>query len=167
MIKVGFPGASIGIFDVIFVYFMNLFLAATLGNLGLTTYMLCMDALVLGSIVDIGISETLTSIVPIYYAKHDYANINHLIRLSLIITVICAVVLTVITWVWPQGFLALYNFNHFFWGNMIMNAITTQKEFISGFDLAVLRVCSDFIKYSYTHCKNILLFEVLTVMAQA
>ena len=46
--------------------------------------------------------------------------------------------------------------------NMIMNAITTQKEFISGFDLAVLRVCSDFIKYSYTHSKNILLFEVLS-----
>ena len=129
MIKVGFPGASIGIFDVIFVYFMNLFLAATLGNLGLTTYMLCMDALVLGSIVDIGISETLTSIVPIYYAKHDYANINHLIRLSLIITVICAVVLTVITWIWPQGFLALYNFNHLEMAGFAIHALQLYSFF--------------------------------------
>ena len=76
MTKVGFPGASIGIFDVIFVYIMNIFLVSTLGDMGLATYLLCMDALVIASIVDIGVSETLTSIVPVYYSKHDYINLN-------------------------------------------------------------------------------------------
>lgn len=89
MIKVGFPGASIGIFDVIFVYIINMFLTATLGDLGLTTYLLCMDILVIASIVDMGVSETLTSIVPIYYSKHDYVNLNHLIKNALIITYAC------------------------------------------------------------------------------
>ena len=68
MIKVGFPGASIGVFDVIFVYILNYFLAITLGDTGLTTYMLCMDALVIASIIDVGISETLTSIIPITHS---------------------------------------------------------------------------------------------------
>ena len=112
IIKIGFPGASIGIFDVIFVYLMNAFLASTLGDIGLTTYMLCMDILVIASIIDVGISETLTSIVPIYYTKHDYANLKHLIKISLILSVAFAAALTVFILVWPQGFLALYNFHH-------------------------------------------------------
>ena len=38
----------------IFVYILNRFLGATLGDTGLTTYMVCMDALVIASIIDIG-----------------------------------------------------------------------------------------------------------------
>ena len=64
------------------------------------------------SIVDVGISETLTSIVPIYYAKHDYANLKHLIKISLMLSVVFATALTLFIWVWPDGFLALYNFGH-------------------------------------------------------
>ena len=112
MIKIGFPGASIGIFDVIFVYIINAFLASTLGDTGLTTYLLCMDVLVIASIIDVGIAETLTSIVPIYYAKHDYANLKHLIKISFIISIAFAVILTAAIWIWPDAFLALYNFNH-------------------------------------------------------
>ena len=135
MIKVGFPGASIGIFDVIFVYFMNIFLASVLGDVGLATYMLCMDALVLASIVDIGVSETLTSIVPVYYTKHDYINLNHLIRMSLIITMTCAVILTAVLWIWPQAFLALYNFNHVEMAGFAINAL---KLFSFYFILSVI-----------------------------
>ena len=141
MIKVGFPGASIGVFDVIFVYILNAFLASTLGDIGLTTYMLCVDALVIASIIDIGISETLTSIVPIYYAKHDYINLNHLIRISLIISVVFAVLLTLAIWVWPEGFLALYNFN--------------EKE-IAGFATNALKLYSFFFLLSIL--PNLLIF---------
>ncbi len=135
MIKVGFPGASIGIFDVIFVYIINIFLEATLGDLGLTTYLLCMDILVIASIVDMGVSETLTSIVPIYYSKHDYVNLNHLIKNALIITYACAIILTVFIWVWPEGFLALYNFNKYSTAGFMINAVKWYSLF---FILSVL-----------------------------
>lgn len=59
MTKVGFPGASISIFDMIFVYILNLFLVSTLGDTGLTTYMVCIDALIIASIIDVGVSENL------------------------------------------------------------------------------------------------------------
>jgi Na+-driven multidrug efflux pump len=123
MIKVGFPGASMGIFDMIFIYIMNAFVAATLGDPGLATYLLCMDLLVIASIIDVGISETLTSIVPIYYAKHDYANLNHLIRNAVIISGAFAIILTALIWIWPEGFLALYNFNHLEIAEFAKNAI--------------------------------------------
>ena len=135
MIKVGFPGASIGIFDVIFVYIINMFLTATLGDLGLTTYLLCMDILVIASIVDMGVSETLTSIVPIYYSKHDYVNLNHLVKNSLLITYACAIILTVFIWVWPEGFLALYNFNKYSTADFMINAVKWYSLF---FILSVL-----------------------------
>ena len=141
MIKVGFPGASIGIFEVIFVYIINAFLAATLGDMGLATYLLCMDALVIASIIDVGISETLTSIVPIYYAKHDYVNLNHLIKTSLMLSVAAAVILTLLIWIWPDGFLALYNFN--------------EKE-IAGFAKNALKLYSFFFLLSIL--PNLLVF---------
>ncbi|MBQ6345394.1 MAG: hypothetical protein IJH63_05495 [Methanobrevibacter sp.] len=129
MTKVGFPGASIGFFDLVFVYVLNIFLVSTLGDTGLTTYMVCMDALVIASIIDIGIAETLTSIVPIYYTKHDYVNLNHLIRTSLIITVIFATLFVAFLWIWPQGFLALYGFNNSDIAGFIINALRLYSIF--------------------------------------
>ena len=129
MIKIGFPGASVGFFDVVFVYILNIFLVATIGDLGLTTYMVCMDALVIASIIDVGVSETLTSIVPIYYAKHDYINLNHLVKNSLLITGSCAIIMMAVLWIWPQGFLALYNFNRTDIADFVINALRLYSFF--------------------------------------
>ena len=129
MTKVGFPGAGIGLFDLIFVYFLNIFLVSTLGDMGLTTYMVCMDALVIASIIDIGIAETLTSIVPIYYVKHDYLNLKHLIKLSLSITVLFASLFVAFLWIWPQGFLALYGLDHVDITGFIINALRLYSVF--------------------------------------
>ncbi|WP_296873218.1 MATE family efflux transporter, partial [uncultured Methanobrevibacter sp.] len=113
----------------VFVYILNIFLVATIGDIGLTTYMVCMDALVIASIVDVGVSETLTSIVPIYYAKHDYINLNHLVKNSLIITGTCAIIIMAILWIWPQGFLALYNFNRTDIADFVINALRLYSFF--------------------------------------
>ena len=158
MIKVGFPGASIGIFDVIFVYIINMFLSATLGDLGLTTYLLCMDILVIASIIDMGVSETLTSIVPIYYSKHDYANLNHLIRNSLIITYICAIVLTLIIWVWPEGFLMLYNFNKYSTADFMINAVRCYSLFF------ILSVLPNMLIFYYEAIERSTFSTVLSVL---
>ena len=158
MTKVGFPGASIGIFDVIFVYIMNRFLGLTIGDLGLTTYMLCMDILVIGSIVDVGISETLTSIVPIYYTKHDYMNLNHLIRISLIMAGICAVVLTVFIWVWPEGFLALYRFNQTDIAGFVINAIRLYSLFF------IISVLPSLLIFYYEAIERSVLSTVLSIL---
>lgn len=158
MIKVGFPGASIGIFDVIFVYIMNAFLAATLGETGLATYMLCVDALVIASIVNVGISETLTSIVPIYYAKHDYLNLNHLIKNSIIISVAFAIIFTVLIWVWPEGFLALYNLNNADIAEFAKNAIKLYSFFF------ILAILPNMLIFYYEAIERSLLSTVLSIL---
>lgn len=158
MTKVGFPGASIGIFDVIFVYIMNNFLAFTLGDLGLTTYMLCMDILVIGSIVDVGISETLTSIVPVYYSKHDYVNLKHLLKLSLMMGIAFAVILTLFIWIWPEGFLALYNFEHIEISGFVINAVKLYSLFF------VLSVLPSLLIFYYEAIERSTLSTVLSVL---
>lgn len=156
--KVGFPGASIGIFDVIFVYIMNNFLAFTLGDMGLTTYMLCMDILVIGSIVDVGISETLTSIVPVYYSKHDYVNLKHLLKISLVMGLAFAVILTLFIWIWPEGFLALYNFEHMEIAGFAINAVKLYSLFF------VLSVLPSMLIFYYEAIERSVLSTVLSVL---
>ncbi|WP_407416000.1 MATE family efflux transporter [Methanobrevibacter sp.] len=158
MTKVGFPGASIGVFDVIFVLIMNLFLAATLHDLGLVTYQLCMDILVIGSIVDVGISETLTSIVPVYYTKHDYANLKHLIKISLLMGLAFAVILTAALWIWPEGFLSLYKFDHLEMAGFAIHAVELYSLFF------VLSVLPSMLIFYYEAIERSLLSTVLSVL---
>lgn len=158
MIKVGFPGASIGAFDVVFVYLLNLFLASTLGNTGLTTYMVCTDALVIASIVDVGVSETLTSIVPLYYSKHDYLNLNHLVKNSLLISGSCAIILMGVMWVWPQGFLALYNFNHSEIADFVINALRLYSLFF------IVSVLPNLLVFYYEAIERPVLSSAISVL---
>ena len=79
MLKIGFPGASIGIFDLLLIEIMNVVLEAVMGKPGLNAYNVCTNALLIISILVVGISETLSSIVPVYYTHNDYLNLNHLI----------------------------------------------------------------------------------------
>ena len=90
MLKIGFPGASIGIFDLLLIEIMNVVLEAVMGKPGLNAYNVCTNALLIISILVVGISETLSSIVPVYYTHNDYLNLNHLIKRSLLATTICA-----------------------------------------------------------------------------
>ncbi|MER2014483.1 MAG: MATE family efflux transporter, partial [Methanobrevibacter sp.] len=47
IIKIGLPGASLGIFDVILVYIMNLIIGAALGEIGLDIYNVCVNGLLI------------------------------------------------------------------------------------------------------------------------
>ena len=84
---------------------------------------------IIASIIDVGVSETLTSTVPIYYAKHDYVNLNHLIKNSLIITMGFAIIFTGFIWIWPEGFLAPYNFNEIDITDFVINALRLYSLF--------------------------------------
>ena len=109
IVKIGLPGASMGLFNVILVYIMNLILGGVLGELGLDIFNVCLNALLIISIVIMGFAETLSSIVPIYYAQNDFYNINHIVRKSVIATTICSIAFTAFLLVCPDGLLMFFN----------------------------------------------------------
>ena len=109
IIKIGLPGASMGLFNVILVYIMNLILGGVLGELGLDIFNVCLNALLIISIFIMGFAETLSSIVPIYYAQNDFYNINHIVRKSVIATTMCSIAFTAFLLVYPDGLLMFFN----------------------------------------------------------
>lgn len=109
IIKVGLPGASMGVFNVILIYIMNLILSGTLGELGLNIFNVCLNSLLLISIIIVGFSETLSSIVPIYYSQNDFYNLNYIVRRAIIATFICSAIFTAFILIYPDGILMFYN----------------------------------------------------------
>ena len=108
IIKIGLPGASMGIFDVILVYVMNLIIGAALGEIGLDIYNVCVNGLLIISILVIGFAETLSSIVPIYYSQNDFYNLKHIVRKSVTVTLLCSLAFTVILLIEPDILLIFF-----------------------------------------------------------
>ena len=123
IIKIGLPGASMGFFNVLLIYFMNLIVSGVLGELGLDIFNVCVSALLLISILVMGFAETLSSIVPIYYAQNDFYNLNHIVRNSVIITLVCAVAFTVFLLVYPDGLLMFFKLHQVPNDALVENAI--------------------------------------------
>lgn len=123
MIKIGFPGASMGLFNVILIYIMNLILGSILGELGLDIFNVCLNALLIISIFIMGFAETLSSIVPIYYAQNDFYNINHIVRKSLIATMACSIIFTAFLLIYPDGLLIFFNLNQMPNDALVENAL--------------------------------------------
>ena len=109
IIKVGLPGASMGVFNVILIYIMNLILSGALGELGLNIFNVCLNSLLLISILIVGFSETLSSIVPIYYSQNDFYNLNYIVRKAITATFICSAIFTAFILIYPDGILMFYN----------------------------------------------------------
>ena len=123
IIKIGLPGASMGLFNVILIYIMNLILGGILGEVGLDIFNVCLNALLIISIFIMGFAETLSSIVPIYYAQNDFFNLNHIVRKSLIITMICSLVFTAFLLVYPDGLLIFFNLHQMPNDGLVENAL--------------------------------------------
>ena len=123
IIKIGLPGASMGFFNVLLIYIMNLIVGGVLGELGLDIFNVCVVALLIISILIMGFAETLSSIVPIYYAQNDFYNLHHIVRNSIIITLICSVIFTVFLLVYPDGLLMFFKLHQMPNDGMVENAI--------------------------------------------
>ena len=123
IIKIGLPGASMGLFNVMLIYIMNLILGGILGELGLDIFNVCLNALLIIGIFIMGFAETLASIVPIYYAQNDFYNLNHIVRKSLIATMACSIVFTSFLLIYPDGLLIFFNLNQMPNDALVENAL--------------------------------------------
>lgn len=109
IIKIGSPVAYVGLLNVILLYAMNFILTSILGTVGLNIFNVCENALLIISIIIIGFSETLSSIVPIYYAQDDFYNLHYMIRKTIIISFAFSAAFTLLLWIYPDGLLIFFN----------------------------------------------------------
>ncbi|AWX32785.1 MATE family efflux transporter [Methanosphaera sp. BMS] len=123
IIKIGLPSASMGVFNIILIYVLNLILSASLGEFGLDIFNVCMNALLVISIFLVGFSETLSSIVPIFYSQNDFYNIQYIVRKSLVLSLICSIAFTAFLLIYPDGMLMFFNLAHMPNDTMVENAL--------------------------------------------
>ena len=108
--KIGFPDASITVYEIIVVGIFNTILSINLGTVGLNSYMVCMDVLLISSIIIMGLIETFTTLVPVYYAQHDSRSIQFLYNKTIKYALAFCVIFTIILVATPDLFLMLYNY---------------------------------------------------------
>ena len=109
--KIGFPDASITVYEIIVVTIFNTLLGIYMGSIGLNSYAVCMDVLLIASIIIMGLIETFTTIIPVYYTQHDYKNITYLYNKTAKYALVFSVAFTAILLLAPDLFLMLYKYN--------------------------------------------------------
>ena len=109
--KIGFPDASITVYEIIVVAIFNTLLGIYMGSVGLNSYAVCMDVLLIASMLIMGLIETFTTIIPVYYNQHDYKNINYLYNKTVKYAMVFSVAFTAILLLAPDLFLMLYKYN--------------------------------------------------------
>ena len=123
IIKVGLPGASMGVFNVILIYVINLVLSASLGILGLDIFNVCMNSLLIISIFIVGFSEALSSVVPVFYSQNDFYNVQYIVRKSLLLSLVFSIVFTIFVLVYPDGILMFFNLANVHNDALVENAL--------------------------------------------
>jgi len=110
--KSGFAGASIPLYTTIRLIILNALIAGLLGNLGLSAYDMCYNALFL---IDIFILGTVQSILPIsavYYKEEDFTGVDYVTKRSLKIVIGFALFFSVLIIMFPQIVLFIFNVNN-------------------------------------------------------
>lgn len=121
--KAGFSGSSIPLYTTIRLILLNALIAGILGELGLSAYNMCYNALYL---VDIFILGTVQSILPIsavYYKEEDFHGVDYVTKRSLKIVVGFGLFFSVLFVMFPQAVLFLFNVNNPSDIPLIMNII--------------------------------------------
>ena len=110
--KVGFAGSSVPLYTTIRLIILNALIAGILGDLGLSAYDMCYNALFL---VDIFILGTVQSILPIsavYYREEDFNGVDYVTKRSLKIVIVFGLFFSLLLIIFPQIVLFLFNVNN-------------------------------------------------------
>ena len=121
--KSGFSTASTQLYLTIKLALINIILSTVSGAVGLTAFNMCYNTLFLISIFVIGIVQSMSPIVSVYYKEKDYSGVDYIIKKSAKLMIIVSIAFVVLLTVYPQALLLLFhvdNTNHMAY---IMNAV--------------------------------------------
>ena len=107
--KSGFSTASGQLYLTIKLLVINATLLAISGNIGLTAFNMCYNAMFIISIFLIGIAQSMSPIVGVYYKEKDYAGVEYVIKKSFRMVVIISVIFVLILTIYPQTLLFVFS----------------------------------------------------------
>ena len=107
--KSGYAGASNQLYSTIIVIVYNYLIISFSGYEGLFSFQICINTLFFVSIFLIGLMQSASPMLSVYYREGDYSGVNYMKNKSLKLILIVGLIFAVFLFVFPQTLLVLYS----------------------------------------------------------
>ena len=92
----GFPPASIQLFITLKLFIINYLVQIVMGAVGLVAFSVCDNSSVLIYMFAIGISQSMSPIISVYYQEEDYNSVGYTVKRAIKLGIISGAVMMVI-----------------------------------------------------------------------
>lgn len=123
MCKSGYSTASTQFYLTIKLYVINMLLLNISGAIGLAAFNMCYNSLFIISIFIIGIAQSMSPIVSVYYKEKDYLGVDYVMKKSLKMMIIVSLIFVGVLCIYPQILLKLFTVDNPDYIPYIMNAV--------------------------------------------
>lgn len=107
--KSGFSTASGQLYLTIKLLVINATLMAVSGDIGLTAFNMCYNAMFIISIFLIGIAQSMSPIVGVYYKERDYTGVEYVIGKSFKMVLVISIIFVLMLMLYPQILLFVFS----------------------------------------------------------
>lgn len=107
--KSGFPSSSTQLYFTLKIYIYNLLITLFIGEAGLVAFSICDNSTFILYMFLIGASQTMSSLVSVYYKEEDYSSVSYIVKKSLKFALISSIAFALIIIVCPNVMLMLYS----------------------------------------------------------
>ena len=123
MCKSGYSTASTQLYLTIKLYVINMLLLSISGAIGLAAFNMCYNSLFIISIFVIGIAQSMSPIVSVYFKEKDYLGVDYVMKKSLRMMIAVSLIFVAVLSIYPQILLLLFNVVDTDHIQYIMNAV--------------------------------------------
>ena len=107
--KSGFPSSSTQLYFTIKIYIYNVLITLFVGEAGIAAFSICDNSTFILYMFLIGASQTMSSLVSVYFKEEDYSSVSYIVKKSLKFALISSVAFSLIIIVCPNVMLMLYS----------------------------------------------------------
>ena len=107
--KSGFPSSSTQLYFTIKIYIYNVLITLFVGEAGIAAFSICDNSTFILYMFLIGASQTMSSLVSVYFKEEDYSSVSYIVKKSLKFALISSLVFSLIIIVCPNVMLMLYS----------------------------------------------------------
>ena len=141
--KSGFSTASTQLYLTIKLYVVNFVLGGLVGAIGLVAFNLCYNTMFIVSIFIIGISQSMSPIISLYYKEKDYRGVDYVIKKSFKMMIMVDIAFFALLNIYPQIMIFIFNVQNPEYTSYIIYALRI-------FSLSYLLAGTNFLYIFYT-----------------
>ncbi|WP_407413813.1 MATE family efflux transporter [Methanobrevibacter sp.] len=121
--KSGFPSSSTQLYFTIKIYIYNVLITLFVGEAGIAAFSICDNSTFILYMFLIGASQTMSSLVSVYFKEEDYSSVSYIVKKSLKFALISSVAFSLIIIVCPNVMLMLYSVKDPSFVSTVLNAL--------------------------------------------